>query len=127
MVTQLKEFAPLALMIRSVHEDFDGRIREALRDSVRTLRSQIGVGGNGLVNSILRRAVRRLVAAQVDAGASANGKLEPWERFVIPPLGEHLLTADVLRKVNAEWRAEDAFRLVLTPSCDLVRWGVQST
>ena len=123
VVAELQKFVPVARMIRSVHEDFDGRIREALRDSVRTLRSQIGTDDDGLVNSILRRAVRRLVAAQVDVGASEGGTLEPWERFVIPPLGKHLLTADILRKGDAEWSTEDAFRLVLTPSCDLVHWG----
>ena len=122
VVAELQKFVPVARMIRSVHEDFDERIREALRDSVRTLRSQIGIDDDGLVNSILRRAVRRLVAAQVDAGASEGSTLEPWERFVIPPLGEHLLTADILRKGDAEWWMEDAFRLVLTPSCDLVHW-----
>ena len=121
VVAELQKFVPVARMIRSVHEDFDERIREALRDSVRTLRSQIGIDDDGLVNSILRRAVRRLVAAHVDAGASKGDTLEPWERFVIPPLGKHLLTADILRKGDAE--TEDAFRLVLTPSCDLVHWG----
>ena len=123
VLAEVRKFVPVARMIRSVHEDFDGRIREALRDSVQTLRGQIGTGDDGLVNSILRRAVRRLVAAQVDAGASGREKLEPWERFVIPPLGEHLLIADLLRSVNAEWRTEDAFRLVLTPSCDLAHRG----
>lgn len=123
VVAELKNFVPVARMIRSVHEDFDRRIREALRDSVHTLRSQIGIEDHGLVNSILQRAVRRLVAAQVDVGVSEGDTLEPWERFVIPPLGEHLLTADILRKGDADWSTEDAFRLVLTPSCDLVRWG----
>ena len=123
VVAELQKFVPVARMIRSVHEDFDVRIREALRDSVRTLRSQIGIDDDGLVNSILRRAVRRLVAAHVDVGPSEGGTLEPWERFVIPPLGKHLLTADILRKGDAEWSTEDAFRLVLTPSCDLVHWG----
>ena len=123
VVAHLQRFVPVARMIRSVHEDFDGRIREALRDSVHTLRRQIGTGDDGLANSILPRAVRRLVAAHVDAGASEGGALEPWERFVIPPLGDHLLTADILRRVDAKWCMEDAFRLVLTPSCDLVRWG----
>ena len=120
VVAELQKFVPVARMIRSVHEDFDGRIREALRDSVQTLRSQIGTADDRLVNSVVRRAVRRLVAAQVDVGASEGGTLEPWERFVIPPLGKHLLTADILRRGDAEWSTEGAFRLVLTPSCDLV-------
>ena len=123
MLAELRKFVPVARLIRSVHEDFDGRIREALRDSVHVLRGQIGTGCEGPGNSVLERAVRRLVAAQADAGASENGNLEPWERFVVPPLGKHLLTADLLRRMDAEWQTEDAFRLVLTPSCDLVPHG----
>ena len=123
VLAELQKFVPVARMIRSVHEDFDRRIREALRDSVDTLRSQFATGNNRPANSILRRAVRRLVAAQVDEAASGSGKLEAWERFVVPPLGEHLLTADLLRRSDAGWRQEDAFRLVLTPSCDLAHRG----
>ena len=123
VLAELRKFVPLARLIRSVHEDFDGRIRQALRDSVHALGGQIGTGYQSPGNSVLGRAVRRLVAAQADAGASDNGNLEPWERFVVPALGKHLLTADLLRSVDAEWQTEEAFRLVLTPSCDLVPHG----
>lgn len=42
---------------------------------------------------------------------------------MVPPLGEHLLTADLLKRRDAEWTEEAAFRLVVTPSCDLVPRG----
>ena len=123
VLAKLQEFVPVARMIRSVHADFDVRIRGALRDSVHTLQNQIDNADDGSADSVLRRAVRRLVAAHVDAGAWDNGQLEPWERFVVPPLGDHLLTADILRRADAPWRKEEAFRLVLTPSCDLAHHG----
>lgn len=116
---RLAEFVPYARMIRSVHDDFDARIREALHDSVHALGEQMGTETNGAADSILARAVRRLVAARVDAGASANATLHAWERWIVPPLGNHLLTADLLRLKQADWENQDAFRLVLTPSCDL--------
>ena len=117
----LTSFISEAKMIRGVHQDFDGRIREALRDSVQVLREQIGAPEDGLCEGILPRAVRRLVAARVDAGSSGEGKLRAWERFVVPPLGNHLLTADLLSSTSAdEALEEENFRLVLTPSCDLV-------
>ena len=115
----LTEFVPQAQMIRSVHDDFDARVREALRDSVHALGEQMDPETNGSDDSILARAVRRLVAARVDAGASADATLHAWERWIVPPLGNHLLTADLLRLKQADWENRDAFRLVLTPSCDL--------
>ena len=121
---RLKEFASTAQMIRTVHRDFDQRVREALRDSVHALRGQIEVTATGAPqDSTLARAVRRVVAARVDARAAGETTLQPWERYVIPPLGRHLLTADLLRREDADWMDTEAFRLVLTPSCDLVPRG----
>ena len=116
----LEDFVPEAKIIRSVHQDFDSRIREALRDSVHALRDQIVNTEDDSNDPILLRAVRRLVAARVDVAASGEGNLRAWERFVVPPLGDHLLTADLLRRKDADWKDPEAFRLVLTPSCDLV-------
>ena len=123
VVRRLQDFAPTARMIRSVHRQFDDRIREALRDSVPVLRDQIGRSAGGGDDAVLPRAVRRLVAARMDTDASGDGRLMAWERFVVPALGPHLLSADLLRRSDADWTDPEAFRLVLTPSCDLVRHG----
>ena len=121
---QLKEFIPTAKIIQTVHDDFDSRVRQALRDSVDAFRGQFETADDKLAeDSLLRRAVRRLVAARVDLSSSEEGVLQPWERYVVPPLGNHLLTADILRKEEAPWTQEGAFRLVLTPSCDMVPRG----
>ncbi len=119
----LEGFRTQAEVIRSVHADFDARIREALHDSVYSLSEQPGATSGDPGDTSLARAVRRLVAARTDRSASGEGRLKAWERFVIPPLGDDLLTADLLRRPSADWRDEEAFRLVLTPSCDLVRSG----
>ena len=121
---RLKAFTSTAEMIQGVHGDFDARIREALRDSVHALRSQIEateVGSSG--DSALARAVRRVVAARVDTGAAGESRLHPWERYVVPPLGQHLLAADLLRREGTDWKEVDEFRLVVTPSCDLAPRG----
>ena len=123
VVRRLREFAPTAQVIRDVHRDFDGRIREALRDSVPVLREHLGETADGNDDAVLPRAVRRLVAARMDAAASGDGRIKAWERFVVPALGPHLLSADLLRCRNADWTDPEAFRLVLTPSCDLVPHG----
>lgn len=121
---QLEEFIPTARIIQTVHDDFDCRVREALRDSVHALSDQLeSTEGEQPQASVLRRAVRRLVAARVDLSNSEEGEFQAWERYVVPPLGNHLLTADLLRKEGARWTQEDAFRLVLTPSCDMAPHG----
>lgn len=125
VVRRLKDFAPTAQAIRDVHRQFDVRIRGALRDSVPALREQIESSTGGNDGAVLPRAVRRLVAARMDADASGDGRLKAWERFVVPALGPHLLSADLLRRSDADWTDPDEFRLVLTPSCDLVPHGDQ--
>lgn len=123
VLAELQKFAPLAHAIRAVHDDFDARIREALRDSVEALGRQSAAAADELPDDSLGRAVRRQVAARVDFGASAGRQLSAWERLVVPPLGDDLLTADLLRRRDAEWANPAAFRLALTPSCDMVRTG----
>ena len=118
VLEHLEELSPYAEIIRTAHEDFDVRVREALRDSMKALHDQIAGTELHGDDPVLSRAVRRLVAARVDD--SESGRLHAWERFVVPPLGEHLLTADLLRKHDSDWTEINSFRLVLTPSCDLI-------
>lgn len=125
VLAELANFVPHAEMIRSVHEEFDARIREALRDSVHALAAHLDAEAGDSEEPILSRAVRRLVAARVDIRASGEAKLRAWERWVVPALGDHLLTADLLRRKEADWEKAEAFRLVLTPSCDLASRGAQ--
>ncbi|MCY3932082.1 MAG: hypothetical protein OXH70_10200 [Acidobacteria bacterium] len=117
----LEGFELQAKMIATVHDEFDKRIREALRDSIPLLSEQFTAAGPEA--GTLARSVRRLVAARVDEGALGEGPLHAWERFVVPPLGDHLLTADLLKLTRTESSDAASFRLVLTPSCDLVAHG----
>ena len=124
VLKSLQRFTAVAQVIGGVHRDFDKRIRQALHDSVPKLHAQLGTAGDQADGAtVLPRAVRRLVAARMDADAAGDGRLKAWERFVIPPLGGHLYSADLLRREDADWTDPEAFRLVLTPSCDLVRHG----
>ena len=117
----LNAFWPIAERIYLIHSNFDEKIRSALHDSARHLPDSFHPTDD---SQVLMRAVRRLVAARIDTGASEElgegAPLKAWERFVVPPLGKHLLTADLLRRKDKDWKDEEAFRLVLTPSCDMV-------
>ena len=70
------------------------------------------------------RGGRRRVAALMDEPLDGTAPLAPWEVYLCPPICSDLRVGDVLREV-ARGREPEAFRIVLTPSCDLVRTGGQ--
>ncbi len=113
----IKGFLSIARDICLIHVDFDAQIRTALHDSADHLPDASYLTKD---SRVLIRNVRRLVAARTDIRSDSDEKLEAWERFVIPPLENHLLTADLLKKKGAYYQDINDFRLVLTPSCDMV-------
>jgi CTP synthase len=42
------------------------------------------------------------------------------EQYIVPPLGEFLLTGDILLDCSADPKEPASYKLVLTPSCDMV-------
>ena len=72
--------------------------------------------------SLLVRGARRRIAATMDLELMTTGEvLESWEQYIVPPLGDDLLLGDVLRESTTPLDDAAAYRLVVTPSCDLVR------
>lgn len=71
---------------------------------------------------VLGRALYRRVVAAADATMTAGSeKLQPMEQYVYPPVESDLLMGDVLRVSGAAWDDPTAYRVVLSPSCDLAR------
>jgi hypothetical protein len=54
---------------------------------------------------------------------STKDALHPWEQYIHPPLASHLLLGDILRVAASDKKDSSAYRLVLTPTCDLVIYG----
>ena len=54
----------------------------------------------------------------MDVGGSGE-PVQPWEQYVYPPIGPSLMTGDLLREVGGDPSHPSAYRLVLSPSCDL--------
>ena len=70
---------------------------------------------------LLNRSVKRRIAASIDSSSLSDGEaLSPWELYIYPELGTDLLMGDVLRRHEADVKDPGTYRLVLTPSCDLV-------
>lgn len=69
---------------------------------------------------------RRRVSAHMDSCRSLRDKLVPWEQYIIPPLDESLRFGDIILKCGSNKDDPQNYRLVLTPSCDLVRGSEQT-
>ena len=76
-------------------------------------------------NETITRSGRRRLAALMDEPPAAGTALASWEQYLFPPVGEHIQLGDVLQ--DREGGSDDpaAFRIVLTPSCDLVESGTR--
>ena len=72
-----------------------------------------------IVDAIVRGG-RRRVAALMDEGSLTMGTLASWEQYLAPPVSTDIRLGDLLRTSQGDADDPDSYRVVLTPSCDLV-------
>lgn len=115
VIHYLRTFAPLVESIQGLHREIDMVIQRVLRDTAGAAVIE-GTDAAHLVH-----AARRRVAAFMDEKTAAEDRpLFSWEQYLIPAFGEDPLTGDLIRRLGAAWDDSEAYRLILTPSCDLV-------
>jgi CTP synthase len=115
VVQHLQDFRPLVAAIDSVHLEIDSVLQRVLRDTV----GAAVIPGTDAAHLV--HAARRRVAALMDEKTATEGReLFSWEEYLVPALGPDPLTGDVLRRRGAQSTDPSAFRLILSPSCDLV-------
>lgn len=71
----------------------------------------------------IKRSGRRRLAALMDGLAIEGTKLASWEQYLFPPICDDVQLADILKEAEGERDDPTSFRVVLTPSCDLVASG----
>ena len=71
----------------------------------------------------IKRSGRRRLAALMDELSLDGTKLASWEQYLCPPVCDSTQLGDILRKVDEANDDPASFRVVLTPSCDLVSSG----
>jgi hypothetical protein len=69
---------------------------------------------------VILRSGRRRVAAMMDE-TRLGDKLASWECYIHPPVSNNLTLGDILMLKSGTTTDPSAFRVVLTPSCDLVK------
>ena len=72
---------------------------------------------------VIKRSGRRRLAALMDELSMDGTALASWEQYLFPPVCGDTQLGDVLRKKEGGSNDPASFRVVLTPSCDLVRSG----
>ena len=125
----IREFAPLIELLRDARGRIEAEFSKALRDV-----APLAASSGGDLAHVVERAARRRVAALVDETGPAGEIIEAWEQYVFPPVSNGIRQGDVLREIrgaDSECGSEgnqdpDQYRVVLTPSCDLVDYGGRS-
>jgi len=122
VVEKLKGFLPALEAVRLLRAEVDAVIHRVLRDTAG--RGTIPIADKA---HLLHAGRRRIAASMDDPTITSERPLMSWEQYLVPAIGDSPLTADLLRKRGAEWNEPDAYRLVLTPSCDLVKGRCEPT
>ena len=99
---------------------FDVEFAKALRDA-----SPLASSGHERIEVVERMALRRIAALLDEAGATVESSIHPWEQYVFPPVTTNLRQGDVLRQKGRN-PVPKCYRVVLTPSCDLVESDTRS-
>jgi hypothetical protein len=122
VLAAVNEYAPHVSAIRSVQQELGNVTHSVLRDVARhVFEVETDAARRG---DMLVRVARRRVAAKMDEALTETAEpLYPWEQYIHPPLSAHLLLGDILRVSGANAADPTAYRLVMTPTCDLVSHG----
>lgn len=112
----LREFIGHVDVLKQTEEDVRQSFASVMRDvaphAVEEDRSRWG--------ETVKRAGLRRVAATVDNRTSDGAGLAAWEQYLWPPISEDLELGDILRYTAGESDSPEEFRIILTPSCDMV-------
>lgn len=67
----------------------------------------------------IKRSGRRRLAAFMDGLVQSGSVLASWEQYLFPPVSPDIMLGDILKSAEGDSGDPSAFRLVLSPSCDL--------
>ena len=123
VVDAIRELRPYIDAIRETESQVRDSLSVAMRDAA--LRAVATSASPDTIAEIVKRSGRRRVAAMMDEPMADDSRLSPWEIYVYPPVSKGIKLGDLLRKVEDGQNNPSSFRVVLTPSCDMVQAGTQ--
>ena len=113
----VKTLEPCAEGFNDLRKEVDNAISLSLRDLAPRV---FGPDGSDLEQAFQHMG-RRRVAACLDDRSLFGEKLIPWGQYIYPPLSQSPKQCDVLLQAGSDPKDPASYRLVLTPSCDLVK------
>lgn len=115
----LTTIRPYMIDLREVEEDLSRAVRSVLSKTSPVIWNSTDTDTTKRSELLVRSTRRRLAAAMDMKTESTEQVMYSWEQYIYPPLEESLLTGDVLLATGDAVGEGTAYRLVLTPSCDL--------
>lgn len=124
VLKHIREYLPHVTALDGVAAE----IRKAMNLALKLVAPRIWNESEAIRADMLTRAARRIVAARMDEALSTTGPppLKSWELYLCPPVVDHLLTGDVVRRRDGDAAEPSSYAIVLTPSCDLVKDAARS-
>lgn len=120
VLAQIKTFAPHIAALEEVSKEIRWAMNGVLQQIAPTIFEKIA-DADARKDALVRSARRRIAARMDDALSSGGPGLRTWEFYLCPPVVEqHLLTGDIIRRSDGDKTDPASYRVVLTPSCDLV-------
>ncbi|WP_339726832.1 hypothetical protein [uncultured Gimesia sp.] len=121
----VNDFRPHVDTLRDAEQQVRHEFSVAMRDLAPSVFENISDAAER--HRIVTRSGRRRLAAQMDDFSEYEGEeakqLAPWEHYLCPPVSDDLLLGDILQETDSDAVKPESFRIVLTPSCDLVASG----
>jgi CTP synthase len=119
VAAQVNDFLAHAAALRQVEDEVHAVLQTVIQDTAEAIWAS-QTEPKARAQTIMRSA-RRRVGAQMDLKPLLSEDMVlPWEQYIVPPLEADLLMGDVLRVKESSAADASAYRVVLTPSCDLV-------
>ncbi len=123
-IEALQELLTYGSALNDLRVDLQANIQQVFTKTADDIGGMIP--GENEQSQALLRIVKRRIATEMDRETILSGEQSlPWEQYLHPALGDSLLTGDVLMISSSSAADPSSFRVVLTPSCDLVNVRVK--
>ena len=119
IVRAIRRLLPFIRMLTKTRSVVETQLSIVLRDVVPLVLKTSTLNVDQKIDAIGRASFRRLSALSDDAFDDMEAS-SAWERYLVPPVSSNLLLGDILVKADAPLESVDEYRLILSPSCDLV-------
>lgn len=121
VISYVQEFLPHIEALNSVQNEIRQHVNHQLRYIAPLIFTKITEEEKR--KSVLVRASRRRIAAMMDEPLSET--IACWEQYLCPPVGSSLMAGDIIMRRTGDKNDPSKYRIILTPSCDLVNSGNQ--